>query len=292
MDIRFITVQTNKGDELDNWLFTAKSHGYNHHVIGLGEKWGGWTWRTKKYLEYVKTLPETAVPCLLDCNDVYFIRPYTDFLTEWLKYVEEGKRLVFGGESTCCTGEFRYYVSPSKRKKAIETVQSYEPDSRWMFPNAGCVIGFRDNIIEMLELSKDAEDDQAAYLKQYLDNKDWLSIDYKHSLFGNINSLAFFYKMDYAPTDYYNAESQYWEIVKQYPEIESGYLSVVPGNEPTNMKMLKNKITGGSPPILHFPGKNFVLYNYYGKELYGGEFIVVSFTDVRKTLWSISYLWK
>lgn len=284
-DFFVVTVQTNPGDELDNWEYTAKGLGYNYKVLGLGEKWGGWNWRTKQYLEYVKTLPRNSTVLITDCNDVFFVKPATELYQSWMTFVTEGKRLVFGGESTCCTGEYRFYVSPSKRNEAIKKIKSYDPESRWMFPNAGCMIGFRDNVIEALEISKEAEDDQAAYLKEYLQDKDWLAIDYNHRMFGNINSLAFFYKMDFVPEDYYNSESKHWKVIDLYTKVTLTY-------RPFLTRGLQNTETNGIPAVLHFPGKNFVLYNYYGVELYGNRFKEVEFQDIRKALWGVSLLWK
>ncbi len=278
---------------LDNWIHTAKGNGYNYSILGLDEKWKGWAWRTKKYLKFVETLPSTSIVCITDCNDVLFVKPESDMKEVWDYYHSKGHDLIFGGEPTCCTGDYRYHINPIGRKRLMSKVKSYQPKNRWMFPNAGCIIGTRNRVHEALTLAKDANDDQARYLEQYTKDKSWLTIDYDHKLVGNLNALAILYKNTSIPLptdDYYNAELKHWDIVSQYPELLDGSLTMI--SPPVTMNQLKNKTTGGTPCVIHFPGKNYVLYNHIGKELFHGDFKPVPFSDKMATLWSIATLWK
>lgn len=297
-DLRLITLQTDRNEALDNWIYTAKEHDYNYAILGLDEKWGGWSWRTKKYLHYVESLPSSAVVCITDCNDVLFTRPSHEMQNVWAYYQARGKELVFGGEPTCCTGNYRFHIDPVGRKNIMTRVKdnskkvSNGKANRWMFPNAGCVIGTRDRIVEALTLAKDADDDQARYLEQYALDPHWLSIDYDHKLVGNLNSLAYLYKESYLPEDYYNAELKHWNFisVKDYDEMQR----VTRVRKPVNRFLLQNNQTGGIPCVVHFPGKNFVLYNYVGEKLYKGHFKPLDFKDSMTTLWSIkeTFGWK
>jgi|SRR5579885_112003 len=284
-DLRLITLQTDRNEALDNWLYTAKNNDYNYSVLGLDEKWGGWSWRTKKYLRYVESLPSNAIVCITDCNDVLFVRPSHEMQNVWSYYQNKGKELVFGGEPTCCTGNYRFHIDPIGRKQIMNKVKDNNPKNRWMFPNAGCIIGTRSRIIEALNLAKDADDDQARYLEQYTQDPHWLTIDYDHKLVGNLNALAYLYKESYLPEDYYNAELKYWEF-QDYKKIDRLH-GVTRIRKPINKYLLQNVETGGIPCVVHFPGKNFVLYNYVGEKLYGEYFKRLEFRDSMSTLWSI-----
>src|ERR1019366_4975341 len=73
-DIKVITLSTDRGAALENWIYGATKLGYDITILGLGEKWGGWPWRTKKYLEAVKALPSRSLILIVDGNDILFVR--------------------------------------------------------------------------------------------------------------------------------------------------------------------------------------------------------------------------
>lgn len=295
--LKIVTLQTDRNEALDNWIYTAKSNQYDYAILGLDEEWKGWSWRTKQYLKYIQSLSRDATVCITDCNDILFVKLASELWLAWNWYREQGKEIVFGGESTCCTGDYRYYINPTGNNAMVSKVKAHgnngdvKNQNRWMFPNAGCVIGTRDKIIEALTLAKDANDDQARYLEMYSENPKWLTIDHEHKIVGNLNALNYMYQADtYLPQDYYNSELKYWDIVEQYPHLTRGDLTMV--NPPPTFYQLKNKQTGGTPCIAHFPGKNYVLYNHIGKELFKGNFKVLPFEDKRTSLWSIANIWK
>lgn len=301
--LKIVTVQTDRNEALDNWIYTAKGNGYDYAILGLDEKWGGWSWRTKKYLKYVESLPSNSIICLADCNDILFVKPLEDLRSAWRHYSSLGHELVFGGEPTCCTGEYRFHVNPIARKKVMDKVKQFNPKNRWMFPNAGCVIGTKKRIVEALNIAKDAPDDQAAYLKRYSEDESWLTIDYDHKIVGNFNSLAYLYSKGVLPADYYRGEMKHWEYTTQYKHSvipDRSYVEGTVDNEswvhllekPPTGRQLRNKHTGGTPAIIHFPGKNFLLYNEIGGYLFGKEFKRLEFHDSMTSLWSVSNLWK
>lgn len=285
-DLRVITCQTDRNVALDNWIYSAKNNEYNYIILGLDETWKGWSWRTNKYLNYVKTLPPTTIVCLTDCNDILFLKHESEMIKSWNYYNKQGFDLVFGGEATCCTGDYRAHINPIGRINIMNTVKSFgnkytgnhENQNRWMFPNAGFIIGTTHRIIEALTLAQDAKDDQAKYLEKYSQNENWLTIDYDHKLVGNLNALAILYKQLPIPGDYYNDELKYWDLINC--EEEDNCLGNI---------QLKNKITRGQPCVAHFPGKNYPLYNYIGKKLYGEKFTILEFTDKMTTLWTIKF---
>src|SRR5665647_1265749 len=156
-DLRLVTLQTDRNEALDNWIYTASENSYNYVILGLDEKWQNWQWRTKKYLKYVESLPSNAIVCITDCNDILFVKSSSHMQTVWNHYQSQGKELVFGGEPTCCTGKYRFHIDPIGRKTIMDKVKknSHSKDdkdrnnksNRWLYPNAGCVIGTRSRIV-------------------------------------------------------------------------------------------------------------------------------------------------
>src|SRR3989304_7904464 len=71
--VKVYAVNTNPGPLLENWKNSLKRLGYNYEVLGEGEEWGGWTWRTKKYIEKLANEREEKIFVLTDANDVFFI---------------------------------------------------------------------------------------------------------------------------------------------------------------------------------------------------------------------------
>jgi len=286
IDLRLITCQTDRNEALDNWIFTAKNNGYNYAILGLDETWKGWSWRTKKYLKYVQSLPFNTVVCITDCNDILFVKNESEMIEAWKYYHSKGHDLIFGGEPTCCTGDYRAHIDPIGRKRLMNKVKSYgksntgnhKKQNRWMFPNAGCIIGTRGRIIDALILAQDAKDDQARFLEQYAEDKTWLTVDYDHKLVGNLNALAILYKQVPIPGDYYNDELKHWDIIDCSKE-----------DNCLSQYQLQNKTTKGRPCVVHFPGKNYPLYNYIGKELFGKYFKILPFRDGMTTLWSVKF---
>jgi hypothetical protein len=279
--IYVVTVSTDNSVALENWIYGVKKLGYNYTVLGLGEKWGGWPWRTNKYIEHIKTLPKGCIVLVVDGNDILFVRGPRSLHRAFKKI---GSKIVFGGEPTCCTGQYQWTPTDAKREQAINTIDARIPLNRWKFPNAGCIIGYKDNVLEALERVKSSKDDQAGHLEQYLADPEYLTIDWGHDIVGNVNKPSYRYCVDCSVSDNKDRyELQYWEKTNAEGDVIS----------PTTYVNVETK---GIPCIFHFPGKNVNGYNIMGAEMYGEAFRplnpYVAPSIGKAALFSIATLWK
>jgi hypothetical protein len=269
--IKVITLSTDESDALANWRYGARKLGYDVTVLGVGEKWGGWAWRTSKYIEAVEKLPRGTFVLIIDGNDILFVRGPASLLRAFRSI---DRPLVFGGEATCCVGKFAATQMNGERGRAMATINSREPLNRWKFPNAGCIMGRRDTVLAALMAVKDEPDDQAGHLGRYLDDPNCLSLDWKHAIVGNVNRPSPMYCVDCsAIADNMNAfELQFWERVTVKDLIAEGRETADALKDTVGPVLYRNKETGGLPCVLHFPGGNMQAYNTFGASVYGSSF--------------------
>src|SRR5260221_5284214 len=255
--IHVFTVNTDTGAALDNWLMSAQILGYKATVLGLGKKWGGWAWRARLYHKTLvddSSINPDGLVVLCDGNDLFFQRPPQDLYKAYLSYE---KPIIFGGEPTCCTGHFSNVSFRSSRDTAMNIIESRHPLARYKFPNAGFIMGPKGKILLLLQTAFQCEDDQASYLEQYLKDPNFLAVDYYQRLVGNVNAFSLRFCVDCSlGDDKYRSEAQYWQY---QPSGRDGYPKIV----------YQSKISAEVPCVLHFPGKNIVLYNEFGNYMYG-----------------------
>lgn len=227
-----ITVGTDETDNLKAWKGTAESLGYPYAVLGTGEKFQGWKWRTRKYLDYLKTLKGSVdIVLLLDGNDVFFTGPVEEFVE---KFQRMNSPLVIGAESACCSGKWNNGEIHNFAKEYCKKMANI--DLPYIYPNGGGVFGFYDNVLELLDLNKDEEDDQAGYLQQIILNPGMIKLDYTQAIIGNHS---------------YTQTSQTDEIWEFSPETGR----------------FRNRLTKEHPVIMHFPGSNNTKFSDYNNFL-------------------------
>lgn len=236
--LKAITVCTKSCPQLDNWRRSGEYNNIECIVIGMGEKWGGWIWRTQKYLEYIDTLDPNEIILLTDATDVIFIDNADQILS---KFINNGSKVIIGAEPACCTG---IYSSGSLRYKAEQTLKERIPNNRYRFPNGGLMIGYVKDISKLLRENSDDTDDQAGYLDKFLNNTSLFTLDHNANIFGNIPNMNPYVRVSDDPS--YD-EMVYWENIN-----DNGCIK------------LRNKIHQTSPCVLHFPGKNWDHYNKVG----------------------------
>jgi hypothetical protein len=258
--IKVITLSTSNGSALQNWIYGTQKLGYDTTILGLGEKWGGWPWRTKKYIKAISELDPGTLVVLVDGNDILFVRG-PDALWEGFKRIDHP--VVFGGESSCCVGKFSAYKFNGKRNKAIETIDSRLPCNRYKHPNVGVTVAFKEDLLSRLDAIKDEPDDQAGHLEKYLENPNYAKIDWHHSIVGNINKVSFGFHVDSSEDD----ELAFWNSIKT-KDLPNQHEY----KDSLGSLLYQNKETKGVPCILHFPGGNIAGYNKVGAEIYGSAF--------------------
>ena len=223
MVVYCITMNTNASTYLDIWIKTARYFNYHPIVVGVGTKWMGWKHRTRVYYAAIKDLntDDSDLVMLCDSGDVFFAGPAVECRD---KFLAMKTKMVIGAETACCTGD----MTRDRRKKAMETL-SARNHGIYMFPNGGVLMGHKTALLDCLRVNSDQSDDQAGYLKMFLKNTGRFKIDDQQSIFGNVHLL------DIPLSQYYSFD--------------------------TDRHRYRNRITGETPCVLHFPGKNFDSYH-------------------------------
>lgn len=296
--IHVLTLSTDNGNATSNWVYGARKLGYTYTLLGQGQKWGGWSWRTKQYIEAVKTLGDNAIVLILDTNDVLLCRGPKSL---YRAYKACGNPLlIFGGEPTCCVGKFEATKMNGERQRAINTIDTRTPQNRWKFPNAGCIMGTKQAVLNALIKVQNEPDDQAGHLEQYLQDEQYLKIDWQHKIVGNVNKPGKLFCVTTSMLDDADSvEMGYWDKVSVHNLVKEAKDG---GEDPTIYSdtiggiLYRNKVTGGVPCVLHFPGKNISTYNVMGASVYGIAFRPIANetqSSVGKSaLINIASLWK
>lgn len=175
-DLLVLSVCTDESPGLTNFENSLKQNGYNYEILGKGEKWGGWDYRTKKYLSKLKTLDPELIVVLWDATDMLFVQ-HKDVLLQKFLNGYDGK-VVIGAESNCCTGKYT---------GDLVLLNTFNTNiGRYRFPNGGWVVGRAKDLIFVLNKIKKEKDDQAGYLDLLIEKSDILVLDSENYFVSNI----------------------------------------------------------------------------------------------------------
>lgn len=247
MELVVLTVATDITPTVRNYIRSLHRYRYRYMVLGMGEAWGGWQWRTRQYIEAIKRLGPNEIVCVTDANDVLFTKPAPEFLRRFLSLKS---RVVIGSEANNFGGEM---LDPMVRETVNLKLQDLMGPEDWRrvrnkFPNCGFMVGYRNDLLQLLLDIRDEKDDQNGVLNLMLQNYNRFRLDTHNILVGNTAIRTRFWlrgPVDIAP----------WEIDLDLWSWEP------------QSKAFRNTVTGGSPCVLHFPGKNWEAYNKMGKQL-------------------------
>lgn len=287
--IKVFGVCTDKSPLLDNWTNSLKKNGYDHQVLGLGEKWGGWPWRTKQYIKALAYETEEKLFILTDANDLYFISPPHELIYNFRTYRSD---IVLGCERSPSTGPLRH--SFSLRADVIAFAKSRNTSTRYLVPNGGFVMGFRTPLLNLLCGNANEEDDQHGYLTNWLEHPEFVKLDIYARLVANVvYDTPFLNDGDDERNedDYFNLVSITDNITSNNNINESRLVTT--GNYRIGVESTETK---ARPCAMHFPGKNSQGYNYYGQAIFGSSFNTMdddhltykeSFKNVVKKSWTL-----
>jgi hypothetical protein len=271
-EVVVLSVCTDKTPGLVNLIVTLERLGYTYKIIGLGEKWEGWIWRTKRYIQELEKIKDEKIVILCDGSDVIFTEPPSETIK---RFREMDVPVLMGAERNTSTGKFKYDFI--LRRKIWEEYKRREPISGYRFPNAGVIIGYKTPLLSLLEQNKEAVDDQAGFILMGFEHENWFKLDTNTYIVGNVvQGMPMF-------------ES----------EIEIDEKTVWTIEEPIRGKFrLLNKQTHNRPCILHFAGGNWGMYNEIGKVFIGQIHQHVNIGDDNKALryivgknWSQNLVW-
>jgi len=185
-DIVLITVATEYNDAVKRYIQTANKYGFNPIVLGLNTEWNGGNMiegigggqKINMLNEYLKKkLTKNVMVIFTDSYDVIVNDNINIIISKYKKYYKD--KIVFGTECSCWPDE---------------TLEKLYPDvtCKNKFLNSGNFMGWRDDLINIMDLDIDDDgDDQLYYTIKYLysiktDKK--ICLDYSNNLFLCLNS--------------------------------------------------------------------------------------------------------
>mgnify|MGYP000573653291 CR=1 FL=1 len=120
MPVRVLSVATNIINVgAQNLIKSAMLHGENVEFIGLGETWGGWVWRMKKYKEAIALIKDDDIVVCIDAYDV-LITNSLQLIHDLFKNPET--KIIVSSDSWCFGRNCKYITTfHEKRKRKLKS---------------------------------------------------------------------------------------------------------------------------------------------------------------------------
>lgn len=201
----------------------------NYNILAYGEKWGGWNWRCKQIINYLKHNHEPDdLIMIIDGYDVLMLGNENDIIDKYKKFNTD---VLFG-----------IHNSPIQDYSALVNtifypiIKKYFNTSTHYIKNGGSFMGTAKSLIKIYQRIIDyynktkIDDDQVALNNIYLDD-----IDYRN----DVNSSIFLI----------------WDVSSMYELIYTVFYKQYPNYLNTNIKLNKygrlQFKNGNQPEIIH-----------------------------------------
>lgn len=169
-----VTVATESKYYFSYLKMTCSRFGANLTVLGQGEKWGGYIWKFKKMVEFLKKLSSTDVVCFVDGYDVVCRKSLATLVPKFLEIKNRERcKIIIAKDYNIMLFEYllKIYFGTCANQRL----------------NSGTYIGFATDILDILTniiRSQPSEtDDQLAITKYCNINQREFYIDKKYELF-------------------------------------------------------------------------------------------------------------
>ena len=197
-DVILVSVATDFNDAVKRYIDTSRKYGFDPIILGLNKQWKGGNMaagmgggqKVNMLREFLKTVDNNKLVIFTDSYDVIANNHINVMIENYKKYYND--KIVFGSEKSCWPnrGLAQYFPKVKQENK---------------FLNSGNFIGWREDLIKMVDLPiKDNEDDQLYYIYYFLRNlqkngyeKSKIRLDYENHLFLCLND-ADNYSMDHS----------------------------------------------------------------------------------------------
>lgn len=187
--IKIFTLGTSMNRELYNNISSLKQFNYNYEVIGIGEEWGGWIWRTKKYINCIKEhrnkYGDNSIIIFIDGYDAFACSSPENLYEKFINYIKDYpecgivsglEKGVVGCKMYGDIDKWWIYHGLDKNKYKHKTC------------NAGFVMGYCKDLQNLYEWIYDQEyDDDQVGLREYTNT-------YPNKIFYDINSVIIYNK--------------------------------------------------------------------------------------------------
>lgn len=229
--------------QVSNWVNSCKSNNCIPNIVGMGEQFKGWKWRTEKYLEFLDSRKNDEIILIMDVYDTLVVKDAKIILKKFKMMnsnvvISVEECFVFTAEHLKNIGR---PITYEEYKSMNKTFSKYNHISI----NAGLMMGYckslkkllRENLIFMNEI---LDDDQTGIWNMFLDylqrkrHDIVFKLDFKQKLFTTVSDVS-------------NTNQWEWDI---------------------DRKAWKYKHTNSYPTCFHFSGKNYPEYIRMGSKLY------------------------
>jgi len=187
MKLKVIGLATDVNPQAKNWIKGVEEADLNYKLVGVGQKFGGWSMRSRLYVEEMERDAETDIFILSDVYDVLVSREAVkrikdiDFQTdEYIidTFLSFKKPVIVGAEIPCFGNcyEFSFF-------SAFSIQNLFKKD--YLYPNAGLVIGTRARLISLYRHLQKFRDDQLEIGKMMVMHPHIFGLDTHSKLFYN-----------------------------------------------------------------------------------------------------------
>ena len=180
-DLHIITIVTKSDYYFPYLLESCERNGKKLTILGLNEKWKGFTWRFKIMINYLKQLKPTDIVCIIDGYDVICNRDLNELKNEFIKIKNKTNcKIVIGHDKLIKTN--LYYIN-------YLFVTMFYGKCKNISLNAGTYIGYVKDILDIilsLYTENDGLDDQQILTKYCNSNND-IYIDVNNKIFLTID---------------------------------------------------------------------------------------------------------
>ncbi|XP_055376791.1 procollagen-lysine,2-oxoglutarate 5-dioxygenase [Condylostylus longicornis] len=195
-DVKIFTVASEPTDGYLRYLWSADHYKIKFTTLGMGKIWNGGDMSSvgggqkinylKEAVESLKDKKSTII-MFTDSYDVVFATGLADIIK---KFKQTGAKILFGAEHYCWPDKMLIEKYPAVGAHGAR------------FLNSGMFIGYAPYVYKMLTSIdiKDAEDDQLAYTKLFVDSEKrktlGMELDWKSEIFQNLYGASDDVKLD------------------------------------------------------------------------------------------------
>lgn len=162
-----LTIATDKNKYVTEFEQSLKLLGYQYKLLGLGQKWGGFTMKMDLFSDELNKRG-TDIVIVCDSYDLLFIQTPDKILNKYHK-LANGK-VVIGLENI--TKEFCNFstICDSKIISTCKIHNPYFPD--FIYPNSGFIMGPADTVLSIFQFmnTNNYKDDQLGLFKWIVNN--------------------------------------------------------------------------------------------------------------------------
>jgi len=142
--LKIATVATHNDGYLPALNSICQKNKCSLDIIGFGEKWGGWDWRTDKIIDYLRNCDMSDIVMMIDGFDVLVLASPNEILQKF----KSMKCQVLFSCSHCSRGQpdnnsFTY------QNIAFPSVKKYFQSNKDYILNAGTVMGYSKQLLQL-----------------------------------------------------------------------------------------------------------------------------------------------